>query len=195
MALWISEVYRDRLRICYSTLSNRLHQILLRCLPCQIAASRQALSDPVQHSVEVQAYLQHRADLRHLVYENRKRQKEDETLRYNRRVNQVVHVIDSLAMLYQKRSGILEPRWTGPSVIDSYSSERHCSHLLRQFSGRRIKGKFHGDHLKRFILRPHRAYRSSTASMSDLKTSTSSSPALYYQNLPRPHTLCWGRLQ
>ena len=53
----------------------------------------EAFCDPARHLKEIQTYLQHRAELRDLVYETRKRQKEVEARRYNRGVDQVVHAI------------------------------------------------------------------------------------------------------
>lgn len=112
-----------------------------------------ALSDPLQHAMEVHTYLRHRAETQDVVYETKRKQKEANTLRYNKGVKQTVHALGSFVMLYQKKTGKLEPRWRGPFVVYAYGSDRQLSYQLRQLNGRRIRGKFHGDHLRQFVPR------------------------------------------
>lgn len=55
-------------------------------------------------------------------------------------------------MIYQKNTGKLQHRWRGPFIVDRLNI--HCiSYFLRQFSGRKIKGTCHGNHLKQFVPR------------------------------------------
>ena len=118
-----------------------------------IKAWAEAFCDPARHSAEIQTYLKHRADLRDLVYETKKRQKEDEAARYNRGVKQATHHVGDLAMLYQKVTKKLQPRWRGPFRISGYGGTHGRSFTLQQLNGRKVRGKFHGDHLKKFVPR------------------------------------------
>lgn len=88
-----------------------------------------------------------------MVYEARRRQKEADTMKYNKWVEQVVHLLGSHVILHQKNPGKLQPRWRGPFTVHSYGSERHLSYLLSQISESLNKGNFHGDDLKKFVLR------------------------------------------
>ena len=103
--------------------------------------------------MEVDVYIRHRAEIRDVIFEKRKRQKEASAVRYNRGTKRTVHGIGSYVMLYQKNAGKVMPRWRGPFIVAEYSSERQLSYRLRQLNGRRIRGKFHGDHLKTFVPR------------------------------------------
>ena len=55
-------------------------------------------------------------------------------------------------MLFQKDTGKLEPRWRGPFKVAEYGSHG-VFYLLVQLNGRKIRGSFHGDHLKKFVPR------------------------------------------
>jgi len=56
-------------------------------------------------------------------------------------------------MLHQKTSGKLQPRWRGPFRIQDYGGSHTRSFVLKQLNGRKIRGAFHGDDLKRFVPR------------------------------------------
>ena len=58
-----------------------------------------------------------------------------------------------LVVVYQERAGKLEPRWRGPFAIGGFGGEHGVTYQLRQLNGRRIRGTFHGNHLKQFIPR------------------------------------------
>ena len=77
----------------------------------------ESLIDLVRHAEQIRIYLKHRADLQEIVHEVTRKQKEEITLKYNKRVKQVVHQIESFVMLYQKNIGKLQPRWRGPFVV------------------------------------------------------------------------------
>ena len=63
-------------------------------------------------------------------------------------------------MLYQKDMGKLQARWRGPFRIDGFGGSHGVSYKLRQFNGRKIKGIFHGNHLKPFT--PRRGFLADT---------------------------------
>ena len=65
----------------------------------------------------------------------------------------MMHQIGSFVMLYQKNIDKLQPRWRGSFVVHEYGSDRQLSYRLHQLNGRRIRGKFHGDHLKHLVSR------------------------------------------
>ena len=122
----------------------------------------QQMEDPVQHSKEVKQYLTYRADLHDKVRQLSHERKEQEAIRYNRRIKQVTHHIGDLIMLHQKNTKKLEPRWRGPFRISGYGGSHGVSFRLQQLNGRMIRGTFHGDHLKAFI--PRKSYLSSNPS-------------------------------
>ena len=59
-------------------------------------------------------------------------------------------------MLYQKDTGKLQARWRGSFRIDGFGGSHGVSYKLRQCTGRKMKGIFHGNHLKAFT--PRRGY-------------------------------------
>lgn len=111
------------------------------------------LGDPAQYIEIVRKYISYRAETQDIVSEASKRQKEEIAIRYNRSITQTVHEIGSLVMLYQKDTGKLQARWRGPFRISGYGGSHGLSFTLKQLNDRRIRGTFHGDHLKRFIPR------------------------------------------
>ena len=56
-------------------------------------------------------------------------------------------------MLYQKDTGKLELRWRGPFRIKDYGDSYGRSFILEQLNGKQVRGLFHRDHLRRFVLR------------------------------------------
>lgn len=132
------------------------------------------LQDPSSHRSEVQTYLRHRAEVHDAIKALDRRQKESVAARYNRGVNRVVHRLEDLVMLYQENSGKLKPRWRGPFRISGYGGAHATSFTLQQLNGRRIRGAFHGDHLKKFV--PRTGY---------LLDSTSAPPSLPQQQTIR----------
>lgn len=126
----------------------------LRALPGRdIQAWAAQLQDPTSHRHEVQIYLRHRAEVHDAVNAASLRQKEDMAARYDKGVKQVVHHVGDLAMLYQEGAGNLQPRWKGPFKVSGFGGSHARSFTLRQLNDRRIRGTFHGDHLKTFVPR------------------------------------------
>ena len=77
------------------------------------------LEDPSEHTKQVQTYLRYRAELHDSIRSLDGRYKDSMAEKYNRSIKQDTHR-DSLVMLHQKKSGKLEPRWRGPSIITIY---------------------------------------------------------------------------
>jgi len=109
-----------------------------------IQAWHDQLADPLTHAHLVHTYLKHRAELHDMVRECTRRKREDEAARYNKGIRQVVHHIDDLAMLYQKDTKKLQPRWRGPFKISGYGGSHATSFTLIQLNGRKFRGTFHG---------------------------------------------------
>jgi len=59
-------------------------------------------------------------------------------------------------MVYQKNTKKLEPRWRGPFRISGYGGSHGKSFEIQQQNGRKIRGAFHGNHLKTYT--PRRDY-------------------------------------
>ena len=111
------------------------------------------LVNPQTHASIVNQYITYRSQLHDRIAQLSAEQKEREALRYNRGVRQEVFEPGDLAMIYQKNTKKLEPRWRGPFSVEGFASIRGVSYTLRQLNGRKIKGSFHGNHLKSFIPR------------------------------------------
>ena len=118
-----------------------------------IRANIASLTDPLKHSTAVNQYITHRSQVHDRVSQLSIARKEGEAARYNKGVRQRVFEPGDLVMLYQKDTGKLQPRWRGPFVVEAFASPRGVSYLIKQTNGRRIKGTFHGNHLKLFIAR------------------------------------------
>lgn len=113
----------------------------------------ESLTDPARHAEQIRSYLKHRANLQDIIHEVTRKQKEETTLKYIKGVKQVVHQIESFVMLYQKNINKLQPRWRDPFVVHEHRLDRQLLYRLHQLNGRRIRGKFHNDHLKQFVPR------------------------------------------
>ena len=88
------------------------------------------LESNLTHTKAINNYLTHRAEVHDLVAELLNRQKEQMAARYNRGVKEVVHLVGDLAMLYQKYTGKLQPRWRGPFRISGYGGSHGRSFAL-----------------------------------------------------------------
>ncbi len=111
------------------------------------------LNDRPHHTGIVREYLRHRAEVHDVVTRASNRGKDEEAARYDRGIQQVVHHIKDLVMVFQKDTRKLEPRWRGPFTINGYGGSHGRSFTLMQINNRRIRGTFHGDHLNRFTPR------------------------------------------
>lgn len=97
------------------------------------------LCQPVSHIVEVRKYIRFGSESHDCVRAMSQKRRESMAQRYDRGVRSANHQLQDLIMLYQKASGKLEVRWRGSFRI--------------QGNGRKIRGSFHSNDLKRFIPR------------------------------------------
>lgn len=78
-------------------------------------------------------------------------------VRYDRSVRKNSFYPGEAVMLYDTTlegvGGKLLPRWRGPFVVTGYGGEHNISYTIRQPSGAKIRGVYHGDHLRKFRLR------------------------------------------
>ena len=135
-----------------------------------IHAWAEELDNPISHARTIQEYLTHRAEVHDLVTEASNRRKDDEAARYNRGVRQVTHHLQDLVMVHQDKSRKLEARWRGPFRISDYGGTHGRSFRLQQLNGRKVRGTYHGDHLKPFIPRTGYLADSSTPSLPPQQT-------------------------
>lgn len=120
-----------------------------------------------------QGFVSLRSQLHDLVRAKSDQKKDAEALYFNKGIIQYSFSPGNLIVLYQKKSGKLEPRWRCPFVVLE-PEEPGISYRLHQLNGRRIKGTFHGNHLKLF--RPRRGYLADP----------SATPLLTYRTIRKP---------
>jgi hypothetical protein len=133
--------------------TSSVNSTILRLPGRNIRAWHDELVTPAIHCNHVRTYLNHRAEIHDTVQTITTRQRENEAARYNRGISRATHHPNDLVMLYQKKTGKLEPRWRGPFRISGYGGSHGISFTLVQLNGRKIRGSFHGDHLKTFTPR------------------------------------------
>ena len=111
------------------------------------------LRDPIQHRKIVLEFIQFRSQLHDVVRARSDQRKDAETVRFDRKI--IPHTFSSgdLVVLYQEKTGKLEPRWRGPFAVEGFGGKHGITYQLRQLNGRRIRGTFHGNHLKQFTPR------------------------------------------
>ena len=105
---------------------------------------------PEDHYNLVQQHLTYLYEVRARIDGLSRDQKQKMKDRYDRKVKLQELSRGDYVMLYQKETGKLEARWRGPFVITGYGGTHGVSFIISQLNGRRIKGTFHGDHLKVF---------------------------------------------
>ena len=109
------------------------------------------LNQSLIHREVVRVYIIYRAQIHDRIRQLFKEQKEKEVEKFNRRITkQIVHQIESLVMLYQKKHIKLAPRWRDFFRIFGYEGIHQISFVLIQLNGRKIRGTFHENHLKEF---------------------------------------------
>ncbi len=113
----------------------------------------QEMDNQESHAAEFRKCIKHVSEVHDVVTELSKQQKLRMAARYDRGVRQVSHNFGDLVMLWQKDVGKLQARWRGPFKISGHGGTHGRSFTLEQLNGRRIKGTFHGDHLKTFVPR------------------------------------------
>ena len=125
------------------------------------------LNQPLIHREIVRVYSMYRAQVYDHIRQLSQDQKEREAERFNKGITKrIVHEIGSLVMLYQKKHTKLAPRWRGPFRIQGYGGTHQLSFVLVQLNGRKIRGTFHGNHLK--IFKPRTGYLSDPSREEDL---------------------------
>lgn len=109
----------------------------------------ESIRQPVVHVAAVRSYIQYRAETYDMIKARREAHKDSMKARYDRGVRPVAFSTGDLVFLHQERSNKLEPRWRGPFKISGVGVHG-VSYTIQQVNGRKIKGTFHGDHLKAF---------------------------------------------
>ena len=118
-----------------------------------ISIWRDHLCDSFVHFVKVRKYIKFRSELHDYVQKRINHQKDRETARFNREINEVKFNYNDFVLLYQKNTRKLKARWRRSFKIDEYHSSHEVFYKLRQLNERLIKGHFHENHLKLFSSR------------------------------------------
>ena len=125
------------------------------------------LNQSLIHREVVRVYTIYRAQIHDRIRQLFKEQKEKKAERFNKRITkQVVHQIESLVMLYQKKHIKLAPRWRDLFRIFEYEGTHQISFVLIQLNDRKIRRTFHENHLKEF--KPRTEYLSDSSREEDL---------------------------
>lgn len=138
-----------------STLDPILRSVSIQC----VSAWKDDLLNPLQHTASVQQYLTYRVQLHNVIQQRSDAKKDKEATQFNRGINEVYFKKEDLVMLYQKNTGKLEAWWRGPFVLRGPGGDHGKSFALQQGNGRKIRGTFHGNHLK--IFTPREGYLAS----------------------------------
>ena len=109
------------------------------------------LNQSLIHKKIVRNYSIYRAQMHDHIRKLFEEQKKKEAERFNREITkQIIHQIESLIMLYQKKHTKLTPRWRDSFRIYEYEGTHQLSFVLNQLNDRKIRGTFHENHLKEF---------------------------------------------
>ena len=109
------------------------------------------LNQSLIHREVVRVYIIYRAQIHDRIRQLFKKQKEKEVEKFNREITkQIVHQIESLVMLYQKKHIKLASRWRDLFRIFEYEDTHQLSFILNQLNDRKIRETFHENHLKIF---------------------------------------------
>lgn len=111
------------------------------------------VTEPVKHSRLVREYCNYRAQTHDRIRQLSREKQERDAERYDAGVSRVYHEIDSLVMVYQKKVGKLEARWRDVFRVTGSGDVHGRTWVISQLNGRRIRGTYHGDHLKPFYVR------------------------------------------
>lgn len=133
------------------------------------------LRDSDQHIKAVKDFLFVRRQLHDSIRARSDQRKENEVTRFNRKITPHTFSFEDLMILYQEKSEKLKPRWRGPFIIQGFGREHEISYHIKQLNGRKIRGTFHGNHLKVFI--PKTSY---------LADPSMDLPLMPYQPIRRP---------
>lgn len=127
----------------------------LRTIPTHtIQVWVQDMLDENTHHLAVSEYIIYKAQLHDTIRQKSAEQKDKMEAEYNKGIiRRDTFVRGDLVMIYQKDTGKLQPRWRGPFLVAGPGGAHERSYSLEQFNGRKIRGSFHGNHLKRFVPR------------------------------------------
>lgn len=109
--------------------------------------------DHTSHRQIIQEFITSQSQLRDIVSARSNQKKIAEADRFNRGIIHCTFVPGDLVLLYQNKTGKLEPRWRGPFFVEGFGGTHETSYIIRQLNGRGIRGTFHGNHLKKFVPR------------------------------------------
>ena len=109
--------------------------------------------NPYSHKKLFQDFHEHRSQLHDRVRVRSDQRKDEEAAKFDKGIQPREFAEGDLVFLYQKNTGKLEPRWRGPFRVEGYGGTHGISYEIRQLNGRRIKGTFHGNHLKKYVPR------------------------------------------
>ena len=57
---------------------------------------------------------------------------------------------EAVLLYYKEQKSKLETRWRNPVVVTGHANEFGFTYNLRQVNGKKIRGQFHGDDLRKF---------------------------------------------
>ncbi len=103
-------------------------------------------------------YMARRIDIREDVYDRSMRKKEQEKLRYDKRVKMQYFSPGDFVLLKDSTPhlGKLIEQWCGPFIIDSFGGDHGASYVLKTLDGEPAPNMHHGYHLR--IFRPREGY-------------------------------------
>ena len=97
-------------------------------------------------------YMARRIDIRKEVYGRSIRKKEQEKIRYDRRVKTQYFTLGDLVLLKNSTShfGKLKKRWRRSFIINNFGGDYGASYVLKTLDGEPAPNTHHGDHLRIF---------------------------------------------
>ena len=109
------------------------------------------LSQSLIHRKMIRVYFIYRAQIHDRIRQLSKKQKKKEVEKFNKKITKhIVHKIESLVMLYQKKHTKLTFKWRDFFQIFEYEDTHQISFVLIQLNDRKIRKTFHENHLKEF---------------------------------------------
>ena len=101
----------------------------------------------------IRKYFKYRAETHDFIRIKSNARKEEEMIRYDRKIDKTIHEIKFLIMIYQKDVAKLQFKWRGSFKIRKYERIHQVSFILNQLNDRKIKKNFHDDHFKIYFLK------------------------------------------
>ena len=125
------------------------------------------LNQSLVHRKVIRIYFIYRAQIYDRIRQLFKKQKKKEVEKFNKKITKhIVHKIESLVMLYQKKHTKLTFKWRDFFQIFEYEDTHQISFVLIQLNDRKIRKTFHENHLKEFKSRTE--YLSNSSREKDL---------------------------